>query len=386
MTPPRAAPTVASQEALPRQAAIFIGHHKVGSSALQQFLGENAVALIRAGILYPMVEFEGMAMLLAAATGRSTLPETPPVNMREAHNALAFRLLAEAKGGQVPPFHKMLPHSRQMVHAINLQIRELKPEALVLASEVFSNFGLAAPELIDRVRQIKRQATTTLLVTFRRIDDYLVSWHAQRLRFNHKVRPLSAGGVDDYWKSIHFDYRRLLEPWTTRMPGAQLVARPYSEVVAAGGSVADFTAQSGLAFPSGLTPERTSNQGFHRALIEIVRRANNRLPPGESAALRQAVLDVQTRLTLPAAREIEMIGAANRAALADRFGPIHRWLGDVAGRQPFFPDFDKVSEVLPMPEAEANAIALPQLAAALAGRVPPGVQEFLDTLELGETA
>ena len=46
---------------------LFMGHHKVGSSALQMFLARNWLPLARAGILYPAVEPQGMAANLGAA-------------------------------------------------------------------------------------------------------------------------------------------------------------------------------------------------------------------------------------------------------------------------------------------------------------------------------
>ena len=44
---------------------IYIGHHKVGSTALQVFLSQNWLALVRAGILYPSVETSGFSHNLA---------------------------------------------------------------------------------------------------------------------------------------------------------------------------------------------------------------------------------------------------------------------------------------------------------------------------------
>ena len=42
------------------QFVLFIGPHKVGSSQLQDFLYRNYVRLIQSGILYPMIEAEGL--------------------------------------------------------------------------------------------------------------------------------------------------------------------------------------------------------------------------------------------------------------------------------------------------------------------------------------
>lgn len=49
---------------------IFIGHHKTGSTALQHALAVDAARLLSEGVLYPAVEFQGMAYLAAALAGR----------------------------------------------------------------------------------------------------------------------------------------------------------------------------------------------------------------------------------------------------------------------------------------------------------------------------
>ena len=42
---------------------LYIGHHKVGSTALQVFLSQNSHRLLQAGILYPAVEMQGFSHL-----------------------------------------------------------------------------------------------------------------------------------------------------------------------------------------------------------------------------------------------------------------------------------------------------------------------------------
>ena len=361
---------------------LFIGHHKVGSTSLQDFLARNSVALARAGILYPSVDFEGMAMMLGTAAGRHSPAGGLPINAREPHNALAFRMLAEHKKGKVPGFHKGLPSRTQMARAINMQIEFLQPEAVILTAEVFANFAPAGPDLIQNVRALfPPDAELTVIATLRRIDDYLASWHGQRLKFGHKVAPLSAGGLQKYFGNIHFDYQLMLEGWLKELPEARLVLRDYADVRAAGGSVVDFIAQSGLRFPDGLSPERRTNESLHRGIYELARRGNEVLPGPEADALRRWLRQMTPELDLPKSSEIELFGAQNRQEMADRFDPIHRFLGEVSGKAPFFPDLDLVRQPQPVPEAEAVRHALARLRRYEKEFEYPEVRDFLAAFE-----
>jgi hypothetical protein len=53
---------------------IYLGHHKTGSSALQEMFTRNADRLLANGILYPFVEPEGQAYVRALMAGGD--PET----------------------------------------------------------------------------------------------------------------------------------------------------------------------------------------------------------------------------------------------------------------------------------------------------------------------
>ncbi|OED45977.1 hypothetical protein [Leisingera sp. S232] len=347
----------------PLKVVLFIGHHKVGSTSLQDFLARNAPALARHGILYPFVEFEGLSHMAAAAGGLLPPPEDSlPINLREPHNALAFRMLADHKRGKVPSYHKRLPALPQMVHAIQQQIRFSEPHTVVLAAEVFANFSAAGPELIERLAGWFPGAEFTLVATLRRIDEYLASWHGQRLKFGHKLAPLRKDGLESYLRGIHFNYRLMVEGWVTALPEARVVLRDYEQVRASGGSVADFITQAGLDLPSGLAPERRENDSIHRAFYEIARQANHRLAPELAAELRKALrTDLQGRLPLPASSSIELFGADNRARMLEQFRPIDAWLGETVGRSTFFADLEQVLERKPLPEPEAMQLALAQL-------------------------
>ncbi|WP_121068191.1 hypothetical protein [Chachezhania antarctica] len=391
---------------------LFIGHHKVGSTALQDFLSRNAVALMRAGILYPAVETQGQALLLA----RALYGETPdiggegkdgkggkggalPINLREAHNALAFRMLADeaGKSGRVPEFHKGLPGAGQMFRALRHQVEYLKPKAVILCSEVFANFGqkFEDPETspIGRIARTFPEAEVTIMATLRRIDDYLAAWHGQRLRFGEKFRRLPDGAALRYCQNTHFDYRRMIEPWAQTFPGATLRLRTYDEVLAAGGSIADMTEVlgriPGVRLPEGLTQPDRTNASLHRGLVDIARRGNWALP-GPAASDLQGYLDRRApELGLPPSRDVELYGADLRDRLVDRFAPIDAWLGEQAGRPGFFPDLDEARTPRPVPEEAAAETGLAALRAGLRFHPPrgdhgPAIAEFLRGLDLSQ--
>ncbi|GGH54103.1 hypothetical protein GVY41_10030 [Frigidibacter albus] len=362
---------------------LFIGHHKVGSTSLQDFLWRNAAALLRAGILYPPVESDGHARLLRQALVGPD-PEPQPWNARESHNALAFRMLFEAVQYPVPPWHPDLPSVHQMETAIRNQIRVHQPRAVILCSEVFANFGAWAPGLIGQLGRLFEGAEVSLHCTLRRPDQYLAAWHAQRIRFGDRVDPLRAQGLEEYRGTIHLDYALLLAPWLTAFPEARLSLRNYADVVAAGGSVADFVAQSGLAFPPGLAPERRVNLSIHPALLEYARCAATQFPQPEVERFCDFLIAVSDRVGAPPREDVEMFGAANRAALLDAFAPSEAFLTTLSGK-PFFAQMNRAALPRPVPEVEAaRAVRTPLLARLRgAGRSLPRLCGGSPTLEPG---
>jgi hypothetical protein len=368
----------------------FIGHHKVGSSALQDMLSRNMLRLLRAGILYPMIDPVGQTYLLRAALTGQDAAEPLPINAREAHNALAFRMLAEVGGNPMPPYHKHIPPSGLALHAIHTQIRLLAPEVTVLCAEVFANFGAVDPALIDRLGKVTGTDPVTLLCTLRRPDDYLASWQGQRLKFGHAPPALREAGIADYAGTIHFDYARMLRPWTERMPDARLVLRNYRDVLAAGGSGADFLVQAGIAPPPGLVDTGSANPSIPHALMEIVRRANAALPGPAARGLRHWLMARAGEMDLVPNAQVELWGAAHRAELVDRFAPVEAWLAARTGA-PFFDDLEAARATRPVPELEAARAALAAVRALPAdppeplpakAAIGPEAQDFLATLRL----
>ncbi|NRB19376.1 MAG: hypothetical protein HRU33_17845 [Rhodobacteraceae bacterium] len=365
---------------------LFIGHHKVGSTSLQDFLSRNSVALAQAGILYPSVDFEGMSLMLAAAISGKTPDESLPINAREPHNALAFKMLAEHNKGKVPPFHKGLPATGQMVRAIRKQVEFLAPHTVILAAEVFANFAPTSPDLITRLRDIFPEADITVVATLRRIDDYLASWHGQRLKFGHKPAPLRDTGAQSYFGNIHFDYRLMLEGWIQGMPEARFILREYRDVRQSGGSVADFITQTGLKVPRRLSKERKTNQSLHRGLYEIARLGNKALRPLLANELRRNLQDLTPELGLPASADIELFGAQHRQLMQEQFEPIHAFLAEVSGKAPFFKDQAQVETLRPIPEMEVFRLALAGVTQRLADIEEPEIRDFLTALKAESSA
>ena len=333
---------------------VFFGHHKVGSSALQAFFANNYQALLAEGILYPATESEGLAYRQAEALGRLHGAEEPSMNIREPHNALAFKLLATATGGRAPEWHPGLPPATQMIRAIRMQVKYLQPRTVVLSSEVMSNFGAHHPELVDMVAGIFPEAKTELFCALRRPDQYLASWHAQRLRFGAKIGPLSANAALNYIETIHFDYEKMLRPWVERMPGARLHLRNYADILKSGGTAQDFIRQTRLALPKRLAPEERRNQSMPFGGIEVARLANRDLNPESAQEVRLLILQAGRKRRLTPNHDIELFGEEVRAELARRFEPIHAYISEQAGKPAFFPDIDEMRRVRPVSEREAN--------------------------------
>jgi len=271
-----------------------------------------------------------------------------------------------------------------MMNAIHQQVRFFAPHTMILAAEVFANFNAAAPELIQSlIQQLLRffpSAEFTVMATLRRIDEYLASWHGQRLKFGHAIEPLRTDGVEAYIKGIHFDYRLMVEGWLQALPKAQVILRDYAAVRKAGGSVVDFITQNRLDIPKGLAPERHENDSLHRGVYEIMRQGIIGLPRNQANALRSEIRDLTPRLRLPASNQIELFGSHNRQQLVDRFAPINRYLGEIAGRSAFFEDLEQAREVLSIPEEEVSGQALKQIRSLLNKRGDEAANALLDDL------
>ena len=376
-----------------------IGHHKTGTTSLQAYLSQNSNALLRAGILYPWVESQGAALSMAkAASARDPQRRfgltrkliegfsgdkagVLPINFREAHNALAFRMLADAKDQwRVPPYHRELPASRQMLIAIRNQLEHLEPSEIVLCSEVMSHFGKSAPDLIDKLRQsLARAKDFTVWCTLRRPDQQAASWHGQQIKFGQAPKALSdPDGIDYSW--LHFDYLGVIQPWIDRIPEAKLMLRPYDVVMSEGGSVDDLLKNAGISFPEGMIMAPTMNVSQPAAVSGLMRLANGALPAELAREFDKQISPVARNVRQPNSKQVEFFGQANRDQMMARFAPIHEALGRLSGRNTFFSDLDDMATCKPIPEKEAIRELLDGLSGHVSALTRPELQTFLKEL------
>ncbi len=359
----------------------YIGHHKVGSTALQVFLAQNAARLLHNGILYPCVEMEGFAQMLARVGQTGDRPAPLPINALEPHSALAYRMMAEVSDRPIPPQFRMLPRVDQMLHAIRQQIRYLDPETVILCSEAFANFGDVDPKLITRLRRAFPEAEVHIYCALRRPDSYLAAWHGQRIKVGEAIPPLREVGPASYAGTIHTDYARLILPWVEALPKATLHLRPYSAIQAAGGSPQDFFAMTGVPLPHGLLPAGKRNASLPLAAMEIKRRANMALPPEDTHCLSEYIQHSGNDITPLPNDQVDLFGPGQRAALADAFEPVHDVLSGLAGAARFFPDADQIARAKPVPELEATRHYLSQMRPA---DLPDGaLRSFVTDLQAG---
>lgn len=366
------------------KAICHIGHHKTGTTTLQAFLAQNSHRLLQAGILYPWVETQGAARTIAKAMGAGDERAILPINIREAHNALAFRMLADTlPNWKVPNYHHNLPHSRQLLLAIKNQIAALQPETTVLCSEVMSHFGKVAINQIPRLRTegLGLVEHFTLWCTLRRPDEQLVSWHGQQVRFGQSPAPLSNSTEGLNLKWLHVDYRGVIEPWIKNIPKAEVVLRPYGEVMEEGGSVEDFLRNSGVAAPANLLPPMSLNVSFKPAVVSLLRLANRLLLRPLAQDLMSSVDALTEGMQLHGSAEVEFLGPDSRARLVEHFAPIHQWLSQTTGRQSFYPDIEEMAICRPISEREALQHLLDQLTPQRIDKMfDPVVKEFLTGL------
>jgi len=365
---------------------LYIGQHKTGSTSLQTFLAQNSVRLMRHGILYPTVETQGAAHMLARTLAGKDTPGPLPINIREAHNALAFRMMNNHNPARrIPPFHTELPGLEQMVLAVRRQIKQLTPKAVILCSEVFSNFCTIDTVLIETLRDIFTGEFSNVefqvYCALRRPDEHIAAWHSQRLKFGEKPGRLKDKATPNYLNTIHFDYRAMLAPWLDIFSDCQFTIRNYRDVLANGGLEQDFIKQSGVRFPRRLISTKRKNPSVPYALIEIARQANIQLEKEPARALRKVLLTLPAISDIPRNADVELYQADNRSLLLDSFAPIHDWLSAITNETAFFPDFASIGTENPIPEREAMLAALTSaLDTGTRDRIPEEFRSFLQDL------
>lgn len=360
---------------------LYIGHHKVGSTSLQAFLAQNAQALLGSGILYPMVDARGLIHMLRQSAGLVDRPGQLPPHLREPHSALAYRMIADVARRPVPPqFAAMLP-LKAMIETLKVQLTRLEPHTVIMCTEVFANFGEVDERLIDRVLMLFPKVTQMqIYCALRRPDQYLVSWHGQRLKVGEVLPPV-AEAAPGYFGTVHFDYALALRGWIARCGDARITLRDYAQIMETGNSVRDFRRHAMVDWPKGLVPPPRINPSLPLPVMEIARRANATLPAAAAGRLRTWLIGAGARLDLPPNDSVDMLGPDVRADLLARFRPVQAWLDGVAGTNGFFSTLEEITECPPVPQADAVRAALSQMTPdVLPAALPPRVRAFVADL------
>ncbi|MGR3501644.1 hypothetical protein [Pseudaestuariivita sp.] len=344
-------------------AIYHIGHHKVGTTALQIFLAHNSYTLMKAGILYPKIEADGLIDFLSRAMRGGDELRLMEYQVCQPHNALAYRILGKEPGFEMSPLYKNVPGFMQIVRNVRTQIEALQPKHTIFCSEIFSNFGAVRPEMIDIAGTMVEESRMKLYCVLRRPDQYLASWHWQWLKFGRKSQALDAGGTEDYFDTIHFDYQKMLEPWLTSNIFKYQYIRPYSDVMAQGGVVQDFFDTCEIDLPETPFGEERLNVGVHVAFFEVLRTANHKFRFPKSKKLRIFIEEANASLDLPSKGDVELFGKDVRRAMYDRFRPIEQYLREVTGRAAFFEDLDNILDTRPLDEPPVRRDACTQLMA-----------------------
>jgi hypothetical protein len=357
---------------------LYIGHHKVGSTSLQVFLARNWAKFAKDGILYPSVETRGYALNLCLASGQRCPPRLPPFQT-EPHNALAYQMVADVSRREPPVQFAPLPATEDLFDHLHHQVAALSPHTLILCAEAFSNFGEVDPRLITQLCDQFPDADFTLYCALRRPDSYLASWHGQRLKVGETPQSLRPRGLDQYARTIHFNYRTVLEPWIERVPEAQVLVRNYSDILASGGSIEDFAAQCGLSLPDGLEAIPRANLSLPLCTFPLMEPANRELPPQAQFNLSNYLLANAGEICPVPNQDIDVFGAPQREQILKRFQPIADYLS-LAGQTPaFFPDLEAITAPKPATDTEAARALLDALDP---DQIPfPAPREFIAKLK-----
>lgn len=357
---------------------LYIGHHKVGSTSLQVFLARNWATLARAGILYSSVENRGYALNLRQSRGLPNLPHLP-AHLTEPHNALAYQMIADVSRRELPVQFAPLPATEDMFDHLHHQIAALAPHTLILCAEAFSNFGEVDPGLITRLCDQFPGADFTLYCALRRPDSYLASWHGQRLKVGETPQSLRPRGLDQYTRTIHFNYRTVLEPWVDRVPDSRVLLRNYSDILASGGSIEDFTAQCELDLPDELETAPRANQSLPLCTFPLMELANRELPSQAQSNLSNYLRAHAGKICPVPNQDIDVFGVPQREQLLKRFQPIADYLSETSKTPAFFPDLEAI--IMPKPVTDRDA-ARALLDALDPDQIPfPAPREFVAKLK-----
>lgn len=373
---------------------LFIGHHKSGSTSIQHHLAVNSQPLLKRGYLYPFAD------LISILCSRCGFPSgSMPDGMRselqkriqdfcnhkdflEPHNGLAFIMLREVLGCEVPAWHKGLPSSSDEIFSlIHEQTAESNAHTLLIASEVLANFSAAGKGLVSHLMQGLPAAEIFVHAILRRPDDYLHSWYCQELCFGYpRMGSLPQRLRNRYLSSIHVDYELMLKDWVHIHDGSHVNLADYRDVRLGNGSVAWFLKAVGLDEPDQNNAHESSwaNPSLHPAYVNLVRHSNTVLDRKQAIGLTRELKTLGPTDGLPPPGQVELLGRISRQLLFERFAPINCYLGSLVHRPLFFPDLNEMitERPLALSDVEADAAIIAQK--CLGDRLSPDQRELLD--------
>lgn len=280
------------------EVVVHIGGSKCGSSAIQAWLAQNAVALAGRGIGVPGQELD----FASAVTGEQIW---------------AFERAATRSGGLDPLAGRLA--------ALFDAAAEKGMSRVILSAENMCNHA----QLAQTVARAAGDRTSRVVMYVRRQDDFLISsWQQWHLKLYDSLDGFLADkvGTVGCWLTM-------LEPWAEAFGDARIAVRPFArEHLAEGDVVSDFCRTIGLD-PSGLTPlSRAANPSFDEALGRLAHRVrdvfadqhDNRFYEVMVRLLGKAALKSDpgsSLLDLDTRRRIVARYAAENAALKARFLP-----------------------------------------------------------------
>ena len=219
------------------QAFIYIGSHKCGSTAMQSCFSQNYYSLKQQKALYPYCDIGSLIYARQHFDHKSdpelhqlASTEFNDADFRSPHNALAFRLI---KRDRLPKFHRRVESDIDAIFdLIRLQIKEAKPEKLILISEVMSHFGFNNNQPIKKITQGIDCDKRNICALFRRPDEYLQSWYGQQISFNNtqKLESIREMYENKYKHSCHFNYQEMIKPWEESQGIDNIYVENYSNV------------------------------------------------------------------------------------------------------------------------------------------------------------
>lgn len=338
----------------------YIGAHKTGSSALQEYLTLNSHKLLENGVLYPFVEPDGIAYAFAKSALNQNQTKLS-FKIKSPQNHIAYKMLAEHTDYKVPARYRPLPSSTMMMQTVRAMMQATQSHTLLLCSELFIQFGTRAPQAIKQLLESSGVKQFSAYAVLRRPDLYLASWQSQLLKAGASKGRLSDDTIKRFIGTCHLEYTASVTPWVSRVGPENFNLVNYAELKDHGGSIGHFTRHYGLHISNSVTADGR-NTGLPYAVYETIRQANAVLGNKKSYFIRWCI-DNAHNLDLPVNSEVELFGQENRSWLVSRFRSENRDLGKLTGTELFFPDLDAALETNSIPELEASKIGFASIRA-----------------------